>query len=91
MIRTAIAVAASAAALAATAAAGIQDDIEACGALAIEEGLIAETGTTIRFVSDKGNRNRVLTLKAIQGRDDAKVFECRMKRTEVIEVVEGGK
>ena len=70
-------------------AGGIQDDIESCGTVAIETGLINDEGTTLRFVSDKGNRNRVLTLKAVQGRNDAKVIECRMKRAQVIEVVEG--
>ena len=68
-------------------AGGIQDDIEACGEAAVAATLIEEEGTLLRFVSDRGNRNRTLTLKAL--RDDAEplVLACKMKRSDVEEVM----
>ena len=90
MFRTALI---TAAALAVSVSAGhasaIQDDIQACGAAAAEAGLLPEDGARLRFVSDQGNRNRVLTLKAIfSDGTEPKMIECRMNRRKVKEVVE---
>jgi hypothetical protein len=72
----------------AASAASIQDDIAACGAMAEEAGVLTAGTYSLRFVDDEGNRNRVLTLKAIMSDgSDAKVVECRMKRSKVLEVV----
>ena len=68
-------------------AAGIQDDIQACGEAAVEAGLIQADGTTLRFVSDQGNRNRTLTLKAITDGAEPVLLDCKMKRRTVLEVV----
>lgn len=68
-------------------AASIQDDISACGEAAVAADLIQEDGTTLRFVSDEGNRNRTLTLKAITGDAEPIVLDCKMKRRKVLEVV----
>ena len=85
--RPLFAVAAVAALAGATAHAGIQDDIEACGAAAVEAGLIAEDGTLLRFVDDEGNRNRTLTFKALRSDAEPVTLACKMKRTKVLEVV----
>ena len=68
-------------------AGGIQDDIEACGAEAVTAGLIEADGTSLHFVSDQGNRNRTLTLKVIGGDAEPMEIDCKIKRSEVIEVV----
>ncbi|MBB4659248.1 hypothetical protein [Parvularcula dongshanensis] len=71
----------------AAAAADIQEDIRACAAEATEAGLVAATdASSFRFVSDKGNRNRVLTLKVV-GPDQTIELDCKMKRRDVVEVV----
>lgn len=69
-------------------ASAIQDDIAACGSVAEEAGVL-ETGTySLRFEDDEGNRNRVLTLKALKSDGtDAELIECRMERRKVLEVV----
>ena len=89
MIRTALTTAAAVLSLAAAAQAGaIQDDIQACGAAASEAGLLPEEGVSLRFMSDEGNRNRVLTLKAIYSDGtEPTMLECRMSRRTVKEVV----
>ena len=91
MFRTALSTAAVlAVAFGAAQASAIQDDIQACGAAAAEAGLLADDGVRLRFVSDEGNRNRVLTLKAIfSDGTEPKMIECRMNRRKVKEVVEG--
>ena len=71
----------------AASASSIQEDIEACGAVAVETGLIEADGTSLRFVSDEGNRNRTLTLKAITGDAEPVTLDCKMKRRKVEEVV----
>lgn len=68
-------------------AGSIQDDISACGAAAVEAGLIEADGTLLRFVSDEGNRDRTLTLKAIGGDAEPVLLDCKMKRSKVLEVV----
>ena len=90
MFRTLLLTAAVALPLAVSAQGGaIQDDIQACGAAATEAGLLPEDGVSLRFVSDKGNRNRVLMLKAIYtDGTEPKTLECRMSRRAVKEVVE---
>ena len=91
--RLPLALAAAIAALAAlpgdAAAAGLQDDIKTCGAAAVENGLIEEDGTRLRFVSDRGNRNRTLVLKALRDEAEDVTVSCLMKRRDVIEVVLG--
>lgn len=89
MTKTLTALLAAAALLpAGAAAASIQDDIASCGASADEAGVLTAGTYSLRFVDDEGNRNRVLTLKAIKtDGSDAELIECRMKRSEVVEVV----
>ena len=91
MFRTALTAAAALALTTAAAQAGaIQEDIQACGAAATEAGLIPAEGVSLRFVSDAGNRNRVLMLKAIHADGtEPTMIECRMNRRKVKEVVEG--
>ena len=90
MFRTALTAAAVlSVTLGAAQASAIQDDIQACGAAATEAGLLPEDGARLRFVSDEGNRNRVLMLKAIfSDGAEPKMLECRMSRRKVKEVVE---
>ena len=67
--------------------ASIQDDIQACGEAAVEAGLKPADGTTLRFVSDQGNQNRRLTLKAITDGAELVLPDCNMKRRKVLEVM----
>ena len=90
MLRTILTAAALSAAASGAALAGdIQDDIKACGDMAVEKGLISEDGTRLRYVSDKGNKNRTLTLEAIVVGGENVTLECQMKRRDVKDVVRG--
>lgn len=85
---TALAAAAVLSPLATASAGSIQDDIAACGAAAEEASLLTEGAYSLRFVDDEGNRNRVLTLKAIRTDGSRpEILDCRMKRSRVVEVV----
>ena len=85
--RTPLLAAATLAVLATSAhALDIQDDVRACGEAAVAAGLITEEAR-LRFVDDEGNRNRVLTLRALSDTTEPVDIDCRMNRTKVREVV----
>ena len=66
---------------------GINDDIENCAAAINEAELLGDAEFNLDFVSDKGRRDRVLTLEAnVVGADDV-IIECRMSRSKVNAVV----